>query len=186
MPATLAMPADLSIRRSASPLVVLFAATAFLAGCATAAAPATPQQRSDTAKALPDGLIPVVRYGRYTLAELTADAPQRALMQQVIEITIPATPNATVADAMRYVLLRSGYQLCDDSAEVRRLEVLPLPAAHVHLGPVMLHEALMLLVGGTGELQIDDTSRRVCFMAQKAASDEDAIPRAVDLPESRP
>src|SRR5215472_16876626 len=53
----------------------------------------------------------VVRYGRYTLVELTSSG-QEDLMQQIVDIAIPASLPSTVGDALRYVLLRSGYQLC--------------------------------------------------------------------------
>ena len=178
-----------SVARGTRVLALLLSSMVLLPGCATTTqAPAPHSSAAPTTPATPprDELIPVLRYGRYTLVELTADLPQRALMQQVIDVTIPPIAHATVGDALRYVLLRSGYQLCEDAAEVRRLDALPLPAAHLHLGPIMLRGALVLLVGGTGHLQVDETTRRVCFLSSAPAGEEPAISNAVPLPEARP
>lgn len=56
-------------------------------------------------------------------------------MQQVVTIEVPPTTDATVGDGLRYVLLRSGYRLCGN-AEDDTLLALPLPAAHLRLGPL--------------------------------------------------
>ncbi|MCO6055784.1 PilL N-terminal domain-containing protein [Pseudomonas sp. MOB-449] len=106
--------------------------------------------------------IPVVRYGRYTLVELAPTAAQQDLLLQVVDVSIPDTLNASVGDALRHVLRRSGYQLCS-GRETDALNTLPLPAAHYQLGPVPLREALLLLVGPTRTLQVDHVTRRVCF-----------------------
>lgn len=134
-------------------------------GCTTTAvAPATiepePEARTQT---MPDGWVPVVRYGRYTLVELAPEAAQRDLLLQVIDVSMPATLPATVGDALRYVLLRSGYRLCEHDAQTSVLYQLPLPATHLHLGPLTLREALLTLAGSAWDLKIDDTARRVCF-----------------------
>jgi conjugative transfer region protein (TIGR03748 family) len=107
-------------------------------------------------------LIPVTRHGRYTLAELVPEPAQRDLLQQVVEVTIAAAFNATVGDAIRHVLLSSGYQLCD-TADAAPLYALPLPAAHMHLGPLMLRDALLTLAGPAWKLSVDDQARQVCF-----------------------
>lgn len=106
--------------------------------------------------------MPVVRYDRYTLVELIAQPAQRDLMQQIVEITIPPTFDATVGDALHHVLLRSGYRLCA-SAEATALYTLPLPAAHLHLGPLTLRDALLTLAGPAWDLFVDDAFRQVCF-----------------------
>lgn len=132
--------------------------------------------------------IPVVRYGRYTLIELIPDDGQRDLMQQVLNLTIPAAANATVGDALHYVLRRSGYRLCDPRADTTAvLYALPLPAAHEHLGPITLHDALQLLAGPRWTLHVDDETREVCFAPQpddhataeasSASSPDDPVPR---------
>lgn len=107
-------------------------------------------------------LIPVIRYGRYTLVELAPTAAQQDLLLQVIDIAIPDTLYASVGDALRYALLRSGYRLCDGH-DANALLTLPLPVAHYRLGPVVLLDALLTLAGPAWDLQVDESRRQVCF-----------------------
>ena len=107
--------------------------------------------------------VPVTRYGRYALIELVPEPAQRDLMQQVIEVSVPPSLDATVGDGLRHVLLRTGFGLCE-TAEATALYALPLPAAHLHLGPLLLRDALVTLAGPAWELSIDDTERQVCFL----------------------
>lgn len=88
---------------------------------------------------------------------------QEDLMQQIVDIAIPASLPATVGDALRYVLERSGYRLCQGNADTDALNALPLPAAHLHLGPLKLHEALQILIGPARELTVDEVTREVCI-----------------------
>lgn len=80
----------------------------------------------------------------------------------MIEISIPPTLDASVGDALRHVLLRTGYRLCD-APETTALYALPLPAAHLRLGPLPLRDALRALAGPAWELSVDDAARAVCF-----------------------
>ncbi len=150
---------------SLSRFLCIFAVlTGLLSGCTTT--PATPDHieapLDEIASVLDQGLVPVARYGRYTLIELVPQPAQRDLLQQVVEITIPPTLDATVGDAMRHVLLRSGYRLCDGT-EAAALYALPLPAAHLQLGPLLLRDALLVLAGPAWALSVDDRTREVCF-----------------------
>ena len=121
----------------------LLAGSLLAAGCATTAAPSAPAvpAASPTAVAPEPGFVPVARYGRYTLVELVPEPAQRDLLQQAVEVSIPPMLDASVGDAMRHVLLRSGYRLCD-AAEAATLYALPLPAAHLRLGPLMLRDEI--------------------------------------------
>jgi len=119
------------------------------------AAPAQITESRTTANA-----AAVVRYGRYTLVELTSG--QGDLMQQIVDTTIPADLPATVGETLRYVLERSGYRLCQGDDETNALNALPLPAAHLHLGPLPLREALQILIGPARELTVDEMTREVC------------------------
>lgn len=121
------------------------------------AIPMPVQERSDSPALL--------RQGRYTLVELRPDAGQQDLQQQIIELRIPATNATTVGDAMRYVLRRSGYQLCDSDPALVTLWALPLPAAHLKLGPLPLNQTLQLLAGAAWHLSVDERARQVCFIA---------------------
>ncbi|MDU0574622.1 PilL N-terminal domain-containing protein [Pseudomonas aeruginosa] len=150
---------------SLSRFLCIFAVlSGLLSGCTTT--PATPDHieapPDEIASVLDQGLVPVARYGRYTLIELVPQPAQRDLLRQAVEITIPPTLNATVGDAMRHVLLRSGYRLCDGT-EAAVLYALPLPAAHLHLGPLLLRDALLVLAGPAWALSVDDRTREVCF-----------------------
>lgn len=141
---------------------------------------------------LPADAVPVARYSRYTLVELVPQPVQRDLMRQVVEVAIPPSFDASVGDALRYVLLRSGYRLCD-APDAAPLYALPLPAAHLRLGPLPLRDALLALAGPAWELSIDDATRHVCFARNRisAAAAPAAIPAATpaapdDAPRTEP
>lgn len=139
--------------------------TALLSGCTTpgehraspavtAAVPIAPENA--------EYLVPFVRYGRYTLVELRPEPGQRDLTQQLVDVTMPAQLSATVGDGMRHLLLRTGYSLCQ-TEEAAALYALPLPAAHLRLGPQTLRDALQTLAGPAWRLTIDQGMRQVCF-----------------------
>ncbi|UDM06159.1 PilL N-terminal domain-containing protein [Halomonas sp. NyZ770] len=157
------MPATQLPRRLAGSSLLI--AAMLSGGCATTAVPTAdpPVEEADVAPQAPE-LIPVVRYGRYTLVELAPTAAQRDLLLQVIDVAIPADARATVGDGLRHALRRSGYQLCESADAVIELYSLPLPAAHLHLGPMTLRDALLTLAGPAWDVQVDDRARQVCFV----------------------
>jgi len=152
-------------------------ATALAAGCATTTAPLPPEPVEDAAP-VPEPetseFIPVVRYGRYTLVELAPTAAQRDLLLQIIDVAMPEEARATVGDGLRHVLNRSGYGLCQTAHAVIELYALPLPAAHLHLGPMTLRDALLTLAGPAWELHVDDRARQICF--ERPGEDASAEP----------
>ncbi|MDG9757852.1 PilL N-terminal domain-containing protein [Pseudomonas chengduensis] len=148
---------------------------ALAAGCAT---PPPPSPAPDEVTAPAPEYVPVVRYSRYTLVELAPTAAQQDLLLQVVDVSIPDTLNANVADALRHVLQRSGYQLCN-GRETDALSSLPLPAAHYHLGPLQLRDALLTLAGPARTLHVDHSARRVCF-AQPLDTPAEAPPATAD------
>jgi hypothetical protein len=89
-------------------LCIFAVLSGLLPGCTTT--PATPDQLEappdEIASVVDQGLVPVARYGRYTLVELVPEPAQRDLLQQVAEVSIPPMLDASVGDAMRHVLLR--------------------------------------------------------------------------------
>ena len=141
-------------------------AAALASGCATTTAPLVPDAIEGVSSApepeAPE-FIPVVRYGRYTLVEMAPTAAQRDLLMQVIDVAMPEDARATVGDGLRHVLKRSGYGLCQTAHAVIELYALPLPAAHLHLGPMTLRDALLTLAGPAWELHADDRARQICF-----------------------
>ena len=164
------------------------AGAVLITGCATTVPPADltqtpgPPQQSQaliSGTNTPGSPVPVVRYGRYPLTELVAEPGQRDLMKQVVDITIPPSLDSTVGDAMRHVLQRSGYRLCEGSQAVM-LYALPLPAAHLRLGPMVLRDALLTLAGPAWDMAVDETSRQVCFKHAVAPATTTAEATAVD------
>ncbi|EPG2413650.1 PilL N-terminal domain-containing protein [Klebsiella pneumoniae] len=139
-------------------------AAVLASGCATIATPLAPDAIEEAAPE-PEAFefIPVVRYGRYTLVALEPTAAQRDLLLQTIDVSMPEDARATVGDGMRHVLKRSGYGLCQTAHAVIDLYALPLPAAHLHLGPMTLRDALLTLAGPAWEMHADDRARQVCF-----------------------
>src|SRR3546814_7760836 len=97
------------------------------------------------------------------LVELAPTAAQRDLLLQTIDVSMPEDARATVGDGLRHVLKRSGYGLCQTAHAVIELYALPLPAAHLHLGPMTLRNALLTLAGPAWELHADDRARQICF-----------------------
>ncbi|MCY1530719.1 integrating conjugative element protein PilL, PFGI-1 class [compost metagenome] len=138
------------------------------AGCAAPPAPSPVPAEVATPES---EYVPVVRYGRYTLVELTPAAAQQDLLLQVVDVSIPGTLHASVGDALRHVLRRSGYQLCS-GGDTDALGSLPLPAAHYHLGPLQLRDALLTLAGPARTLHIDHSTRSVCFSQPHTTSAE--------------
>lgn len=156
----------------------LLAAAILASGCTSsnshiASAPA--QTAFQTPELTEPEPIPVVRYGRYTLVELAPTPPQRDLLQQVIDVTIPESSRTTVGDGLRHVLKRSGYQLCESAPAADELYSLPLPAAHQQLGPMTLRDALLTLSGPAWDLKVDEPSRSVCF-ARAFIQPDDRLP----------
>lgn len=135
-------------------------------GCATATtspkSEAVHEFAGEREPAKPE-FIPVVRYGRYTLVELAPMAAQRDLLLQTIDVSMPEDVRATVGDGLRHVLKRSGYELCQSAQVAIELYALPLPAAHLHLGPMTVRDALLTLAGPSWELHADDRTRQICF-----------------------
>lgn len=157
--------------------------TAALASCTTASAPTPPtpvepaeKGPSASARGVPE-FIPVVRYGRYTLVELAPVSAQQDLLLQVVDVTVPGTRTATVGDALRHVLLRSGYQLCS-SSDIAALNALPLPASNYRLGPLLLRDALLTLAGPAWDLEVDDGARRICFTRAVQPTTGSALPQS--------
>ena len=148
-------------RHAVAPLI--WAALSLSTGCATAPEPITPIPNGVGRADVPTlDQVPVVRSGRYTLVEIVPERGQRDPMEQIVDVAIPATMTPTVGEALRYVLLRSGYRLCEGDEATRELDALPLPAVHLHLGPLTLRQALEILIGSARELAVDEAARQVC------------------------
>ncbi|KXU38338.1 integrating conjugative element protein pill, pfgi-1 [Ventosimonas gracilis] len=147
--------------------------TAFVSGCATQTVPSTPVVEQTVPATEPEEsiFVPVVRSGRYTLVELEPTAAQRDLLLQVVEVSLPQGVQATVGDGLRHVLKRTGWRLCEGTAAAMELDALPLPVAHLHLGPMTVRNALLTLAGSAWELRTDERARQVCFVVHEDLPD---------------
>lgn len=106
----------------------------------------------------------VVRYDRYTLASTRPADAQRDPLNQIIEIRMPQQLVRTVGEGLRYLLLESGYSLCNgDSTLFSELFSKPLPAVQRDIGPVRLSEALQIVAGPAWRLTLDEVNREICF-----------------------
>jgi len=166
-------------------------AAALTSGCGTTSTPLAPVSAEEVSAAsgpeTPE-FIPIVRYGRYTLVELAPTAAQRDLLLQTIDVSMPEDARATVGDGLRHVLKRSGYQLCETALAVIELYALPLPVAHLHLGPMTLLDALLTLAGPAWELHADDRARQICFErpGDSVAAEPTPEPAAADAVQTFP
>jgi len=140
-----------------------------LAGCNTS--PVIPSPLA-TAEAVPAPATPSkplaespawVRQDRYTLVSTRPTLEQRQPLFQLITVQIAPALHATVGDALRHVLQRSGYSLCANRAAVTTLFSRPLPAVQHQLGPMALLDALTILGGPAWRLVIDPVERNVCY-----------------------
>lgn len=111
----------------------------------------------------------VVRYDRYLLVSTSPSVAQRAPLEQVIDIRIPASLSPTVADAMRYALRQSGFSLCPVIPANAVLYNNALPGVQHQLGPIRLIEALQILAGPAWQLDVDPVQRVVCHSLREGA-----------------
>ncbi|MDD2001995.1 PilL N-terminal domain-containing protein [Pseudomonas putida] len=150
----------------ALPYLVLMLA---LVGCSTppAVTPPTVTAKAAPAPATQSKLLSEspawVRQNRYTLVSTRPTLEQRQPLFQLITVQIAPALHATVGDALRHVLQRSGYSLCANRAEVTTLFSRPLPAVQHQLGPMALLDALTILGGPAWRLVIDPVQRSACY-----------------------
>jgi type IV pili sensor histidine kinase/response regulator len=168
--------------RTLRTLMCIAALTSPCTGAAPELPPSAPEAASPQASPPPPETVPVIRQGRYTLVEIAPEAAQRHPLRQIVEVSIPPTLDTNVGDALRHVLQRSGYRLCE-TQDAALLYDLPLPAAHLHLGPMTLRNALLTLAGPAWELSVDEVFRRVCFLRRMP---ESPAPEPVELPDPPP
>ncbi|PRA63207.1 pilus assembly protein [Pseudomonas sp. MYb187] len=113
---------------------------------------------------MPKAQIPAwVRQDRYTLVTTRPTLEQRQPLYQLVNVQIAPALHATIGEALRHVLQRSGYALCADSAAVDRLFRRPLPAVQHQLGPISLLDALTIIGGPAWRLDVNPVDRTVCY-----------------------
>jgi len=106
-----------------------------------------------------------IRVGRYSNADAVNTRQQENLLEVVIDTEIPSRAK-TVGEAMEFLLMRSGFSLAAPSKQgmhVKQLMSKPLPHSHRKIGPVMLKDALMMLVGKAYWMKVDPVHRLIAF-----------------------
>lgn len=129
--------------------------------------------------------VEVIRTGRYQLVATRASLGQRHLLEQIVDVRIPASLTTSVEDALHHTLRRTGYSLCSASGQAQRqLYRQTLPAAHYRLGPLPLREALQVLGGEAWELEVDAVAREVCYQVRDGRREE--APGSITLADVTP
>jgi conjugative transfer region protein (TIGR03748 family) len=105
-----------------------------------------------------------LQVGRYHTVNAVPTREQQALLQVIIEVTLPEEV-VDIQSAVDYLLLRSGYQFATfpQAYDVQQLLLKPIPAVHRHLGPMTLESALQTLVGKPFELTVDPIHRQIGY-----------------------
>ena len=106
-----------------------------------------------------------IRVGRYTNADAVNTKQQENLLEVVIDTEIPSKAQ-TVGEAIEFLLMRSGFSMASPSIQgehVKQLLSKQLPEAHRKIGPVMLKDALMMLVGKAYWMKVDPVHRLIAF-----------------------
>jgi type IV pili sensor histidine kinase/response regulator len=152
-------------------------ATCLLCGCANTIHPrygqATARWPASTANQSHPISLEITAYkprqhwlqtGRYHTVNAVPTTEQQALLQVIIEVTLPEEVT-DIQSAVEYLLLRSGYQFTalPQSLDVQQLLQKPIPAVHRHLGPMTLESALQTLAGTPFQLTIDPVHRQVGY-----------------------
>lgn len=164
--------------------VVSVLALSVLAGCATnqqpivepvAVVPAEPEPVVDvtpsyiqTVRYNDESPLDQIQIGRYTTAESVVTDSQFDLLNVMVDTTIPSS-YTTVGQAIKFLLLRSGYSLyspAKQSPEAQHLLMLQLPQAHRNIGPVTLKKALLMIAGEAYTMQIDPVKRFISFSSE--------------------
>lgn len=160
--------------------VLLTSSVVLLAGCATAPAPSpattaqaahasnTAAQRTEPGKATTASTTNEVQVARYTtLAPVPSEADSEPLAV-VAKVHFPRPAVHTVGDAVRHLLLRTGYQLAaEDRLDERARGVLAmrLPDNQRVLGPYRVDTMLGVLLGRPFRLVADPASRTVTYIS---------------------
>lgn len=106
-----------------------------------------------------------IRVGRYTNADAVNTRQQENLLEVVIDTEIPSKAK-TVGEAIDFLLMRSGFSMASPSIQgehVKQLLSKSLPQSHRKIGPVMLKDALMMLVGKAYWMKVDPVHRLIAF-----------------------
>jgi conjugative transfer region protein (TIGR03748 family) len=109
--------------------------------------------------------------GRYTTTTTAPDDAEANPLAVVARVHFPRDVVSTVGDAVRYLLVRTGYRLEPDATldpKVNQLFALRLPDQHRALGPYRVDTMLGVLMGRPFELTTDPSTRTVNYIVRAA------------------
>jgi type IV pili sensor histidine kinase/response regulator len=110
-----------------------------------------------------------VRVARYT--EVTGpSAAERDPLAVVAVLRFPREIVATVGDALKYLLQRTGYSLSAGDPQAEHLLSLPLPESQRQLGPHPVQSLAQLLVGEGFSVCADARTRVLTVTAADSAN----------------
>jgi len=119
-----------------------------------------------------------IQVGRYTTEITLRTAAASDPLRVVAIVHFPREVVRTVGDAVKYLLVRTGYELVDERSldpHVQRLFSLRLPDSQRVLGPTHVADMLGTLMGPAFVLDADATNRTVGYRLGSAAP---AVPGA--------
>lgn len=111
------------------------------------------------------GATDEVRVGRYTVVGLGPTSQQEYPLQSLTK-RLTFGPGATVGEAMRTVLVPTGYRLAPTGpagGAMTRLLLMPLPQVQQHLDRMPADSALRTLAGPGFVMVVDPINRLVAF-----------------------
>lgn len=122
---------------------------------------------------------------RYTAISLQPGAADIDPTRIVAQVNFPRMNTKTVGEAIRYLLIRTGYDLVEESQldpQVVALLAKRLPDSQRTLGPYRVDTMLKILIGPAFDLSTDHARRRISF---HPAVPTDAAVRAPGTSEQR-
>lgn len=138
------------------------------------------------------GLPPVAlgqnetQVGRYTVVATEPDEADANPLAVIAKVHFPREVVNTVGEAVRYVLIRTGYQLVAENALDARVKAvfgLRLPDNQRVLGPYRVDAMLGVLMGQPYRLVADPGSRTVTYIAPAAHSNAPVLLQPALVPE---
>ena len=166
-----------------APLALFAALTALAAGCASTPAPSRPEAATATnvapktpAEATASALVAPApslqlaanetQVARYTTIVAQPDEADSNPLAVIAKVHYPRQVVQTVGDAVRYLLLRTGYQLAPDASldpAVTSVLALRLPDNQRVLGPFRVDVMLATLMGRPFRMEADPTTRQIRY-----------------------
>jgi len=108
---------------------------------------------------------------RYTTQAQAPEASDMNPLAVIASIRFPRGEVNTVGDAIRYLLLRTGYALAEPARldpSVNDILIRPLPESHRQLGTYRVNSMLQMLMGEAFELHVDHLHRVVSYRPKTA------------------